>query len=184
VPSGSGPSLGDAILDLVKPAAGDPPDRSLARQLSYILSPRTGASAGSVARQAGISLDTLRRWLKGDQKPGRRGQSGIRKVYERFWRINNPVKRSLQGIANAKLIITNTSDPQGIVIHRPGASDRPTNPVEIEASRSRKWAGVLRATTADQAFDAFVMGVIGVSPLPTVPQYLDFLLGDYAIRTA
>jgi hypothetical protein len=149
--------------------------------LAYLLSPVTGASRLAVRRQLGVHRDTIRRWITGTQKPGKQATARIKVTYEHFWAINNPARQSLQGIATKRLRITNTSNPDGIIIKK-GQGFRVVNPVEIEPSRRRMWSRVLKARSPQEAEKAFVDGVIGPSPLPPVPEYLEFLPGDYLIE--
>jgi transcriptional regulator with XRE-family HTH domain len=178
--------LGEAVLRLIDEASIlSPEPRSTKRQLTYILSKRTGASRESVTRQLGVSVDSLRRWLKGKQKPSAKNTKRIAEVYERFWRINhdarNPRKRPK--FKTEALLIENVTNRDGIIFPE-GRRVRVVNPLRIDASRQRKWTDVLRATTPEEAFKAFVKGVIGVGPLPSIPEYLDFLQGHYTIRVA
>jgi hypothetical protein len=179
-------NLGEAVLRLVDDVSGVPPEpRSTRRQLTYVLSKRTGASPESVLRQLGASKESLRRWLKGTQAPGKRNREQINRLYEKFWAINhdarNPRKRPK--FKTAPLIVTNETNPDGIVFPE-GNRSRVNNPLRIDASRNRKWNDILRATTPEDAYKAFVSGVIDPSPLPSVPEYLDFLEGYYTIRAA
>lgn len=178
--------LGAAVLRLLDDASEVTPEpRSTKRQLTYVLSKRTGASAGSVAHQLGVSAETLRRWLKGTQKPSRRNEKRIAELYARFWAINHNVRnpRKRPKFKTARLMIENTTNREGIIFPE-GNRVRVVNPLGIDASRQRKWSDVLGASTPEEAYKAFVNGVIGVSPLPSVPEYLDFLEGDYTIRVA
>lgn len=179
-------NLGEAVLRLVDEVSGVAPEpRSTRRQLTYVLSKRTGASPESVLRQIGASKESLRRWLKGTQAPGKRYRERINALYEKFWAINHDVRnpRKRPKFKTARLVITNQTNPDGIVFPE-GNRSRVQNPLYIDASRNRKWNDVLSATTPEQAFNGFVRGVIAVSPLPSVPEYLDFLAGYYTISTA
>jgi hypothetical protein len=174
VATGSGPSLGAAILALV--AA---PVRSTKQMIAYILSPRTGASVPSVSRQLGIKQSTVRGWAAGKTAPSAESQRRIKDLYHRFFKINNKTT-PLRDVSTAKLIIRNDSDPRGIEIQ-----GRTVNPINVERSMRRKWTGVLAAATPAEAEAAFFAGVLGPSPLPPVgPDYLDFGPGGYTITTS
>lgn len=178
--------LGAGILRFLDEKSSVTPEpRSTKRQLTYVLSKRTGASAGSVARQLGVTEGTLRRWIRGKQAPSGRNQKRLAELYERFWRINHDVRkpRKRPQFKTARLKIENTTNRDGIIFPE-GNRVRTGNPLYIDASRQRQWKDVLNATTPEEAYQAFVKGVIGVSPLPSVPEYLDFLEGDYAISVA
>lgn len=176
--------LGEGILRFLDAEAGQAAEpRTTKRQLTYVLSKRTGASAESVARQLGVTIGTLRRWLKGTQKPSAKNTQRIAGLYDRFWRINHDVRnpRKRPKFKTARLIVENTTNRDGIIFPE-GRRTRIANPLTIDASRQRKWNDVLSASTPEQAYQAFVKGVLGPSPLPSVPEYLDFLEGYYAIR--
>jgi len=178
--------LGAGVLRLVDEVAGVAPEpRSTRRQLTYVLSKRTGASPESVLRQLGASKESLRRWLKGTQSPGKLYRERINALYGKFWAINHDVRnpRKRPKFKTARLIITNETNRDGIVFPE-GSRFRVANPLQVDASRNRKWNDVLAATTPEQAFSGFVNGVLSVSPLPSVPEYLDFLEGYYTIRVA
>lgn len=136
-------------------------------------------------RQLGVSAESLRRWLKGTQKPSRRNEKRIEELYKRFWAINHDVRnpRKRPKFKTARLVIENTTNREGIIFPE-GNRVRVVNPLTVDASRQRKWNDALRATTPEEAFKAFVNGVLGASPLPSVPEYLDFLEGHYEIRVA
>ena len=172
--TGSGPSLGAAILALV--AA---PVRTTKQMIRYILSPNTGASLTSVSRQLDVKHATIRKWQGGTTSPSAESQRRIKTLYQRFFRINNKTT-PLRGVSTAKLIIRNDSDRDGITIQ-----GRTVNPIEVERSTSRRWTEVLAATTPAEAEDAFIVGVLGPSPLPPVePGSLEFGLGDYTITSS
>lgn len=167
--------LGAAVLALVSP-----PARSVKAMIAYILSPRTGASTQSVARQLKVRQATVRSWEAGKRPPSGASQRKIKVLYERFYRLNNARKPG-RNVNTAELKVRNISDPAGIVVHEGRRGDRPLNPCPVEASTQRQWGPVLDAKTPLEAYDAFVAGVIGPSPLPSIPDYLDFLDGDYTI---
>lgn len=176
--------LGKGILKFLDEQAGVAAEpRTTKRQLTYVLSKRTGASAESVARQLGVTMGTLKRWIKGTQKPSGRNAKRLSDLYEKFWRINHDVRnpRKRPQFKTARLIVENTTNRDGIIFPE-GRRQRIGNPLTIDASRQRKWNDVLSASTPEQAYKAFVKGVLGPSPLPSVPEYLDFLEGDYSIR--
>lgn len=179
-------SLGEAILRFLDEKAGIPPEpRTTKRQLTYVLSKRTGVSADTAVRQLGITLGTLKRWLRGKQNPSAGNQKRIADLYERFWGINhdvrNPKKRP--AFKTARLVIENKTNADGIIIQE-GRRNRIVNPLEIDAARNREWKDVLSASTPEEAFTAFKKGVLGKSPWPSVPEYMDFLQGYYAIWVA
>jgi transcriptional regulator with XRE-family HTH domain len=177
VATGSGNSLGAALMALVAPVA-----RTTKQMIAYILSPRTGASVGSVARQLGVKTRTVRGWQSGKSAPSAASEDKIEEVYKRFFRLNNK-SRPVREINTAALSIKNTSDPAGIVFHTRGKPDRVSNPLVVERSTQRKWEGVIAAKTPEEAYEKFVDDVIGPSPLPGVPEYLEFLDGDYTITS-
>lgn len=177
-------NLGEAVLRLLDDASGVTAEpRSTARQLTYLLSKRTGASAPAVARQLGVPMATMRRWIRGVQAPGKPNRERIDALYQKFWAINHNVRnpRKRPKFKTARLTITNETNRDGIIFPE-GNRSRVNNPIQIDASRNRKWNDVLKATTPEEAFHAFVNGVISKSPLPSVPEYLDFLEGYYTIR--
>lgn len=162
MPSVSGRSFGEAILAMVQP-----PSKSVRQQINYLLSRRTGASVEAVARQLGVKQATLRGWVSGKTKPNAKSQREIKSLYGRFYQINT---RRSGDYRTGKLVITNTSDPDGIKIQ-----GRLTNPLEIERSTRRRWDRIGAAQDGEEAFKWFVKDVFGPSPLPPVsPDYLDF----------
>ena len=166
-----GNSLGAAIMALV--AA---PERTTKQELAYVLSPRTGASKASVARQLGVKQRTLTAWSKGTP-PSKASQGKIKGLYEKFFAINNKGKAPAS-IRNAQLRITNKSTPDGIKI-----GGRSTNPLTVERSTRRRWDRITDARTPQDAYEWFVRDVLGPSPLPPVsPEYLDFEEGEYEIE--
>lgn len=176
--SGSGPSLGDAVLDLVHPVTPEPPKRSTKQQVAYVLSPKTGASVGSVARQAGVSTRTVRSWASGG-KLSNASAASVNKLFGHFWGLNNKPNPRPR-ILTRKLKISVSPNPT-ITIGPPGKR-REMYSITVERSSRRKWDPVFAAADATDAFEAFVAGVLGPSPLPPVsPDYLWFGEGNYTI---
>jgi hypothetical protein len=167
---GKGRGLGAAVLDLVRP-----PTLSTSRQLTYVTGKTTGVTIPSAARQLGVSTRTLRGWINGKTKPNARSRIELKRVYERFWKIDHRA-RPAPDISRATLKISAT--PLGaIVVQR-----RDRAHILVENTR-RDWSGVMAATTAHQAYEAFIDGIIDPSPLPPVPEYLSFHDGDFTIVT-
>lgn len=166
MPSVSGRSFGEAVLALVQP-----PAKSVKQQINYLLSRRTGASVEAVARQLGVKQATLRGWVSGKTKPSAKSQREIKSLYGRFYQINT--RRSGE-YRTGKLLITNTTNPDGIRIQ-----GRTVNPLEVERSTRRRWDRVAASQDGEEAFKWFVRDVLGPSPLPPVgPDYLDISPDD------
>lgn len=169
--SGSGPSLGHAILNLVAPPAA-----GWQKQLAYVTGAKTGVSLGSAARQIGVLPRTLRRWISGQAAPSKRSQGKLTGVYERFWRIDH---RGRPPERTATAVLKISAKPLGAIT----IQGRERSSILVEKGR-RDWSGVMAARTPDEAYEAFVAGVIGPSPLPAVEDgYLEFDDGDYTVET-
>jgi hypothetical protein len=150
---------------------------SVARQLAYVAGPKTGVPVLSAARQLGVSTRTLRGWLSGTTAPSKTSRGKLTSLYERFWRIDHKT-RPAPSIATANLKISALPDGTITIQHRPRS--------DVLAERTRRdWSGVMAATTAEEAYEAFVQGIIVPSPLPPVePDYLWFWEGSsYTVET-
>lgn len=118
-------SFGDALISRLnvvartKPRAATGASGSPAKRLAYILSPKTGASVGTVAKLAGVSTRTVRSWMAGGT-PSKSSAAKIDNVYNRFLDINNrsqvsvprlrKVNQVKQQVSRSKLRLTNSED--------------------------------------------------------------------------
>lgn len=170
--SGTGPSLGAAVLDLI-----DEPARSTPKlKLRYMLSKRYGSPRDTVLRYLGVHDSTLRRWMTGKQKPSAASIEKINTAYVKFWETNNPA------LARGRFDIVSIPEGGITVV----GADRAN--WFVEDSPDREWGPVLAARTPEEAWIAFAQGpddgeytsIISLAPSPPISRdYLWFETPGY-----
>lgn len=163
------------MLDFMRSVGWLAPERTVRNMLRYVLGRSTGASRITVARALGTSGRNLDAWSSGTARPIATNRDRIKRLFERFWRINNRRRPGPNGVLKI------TSEPEGGITIK--GRSRPH--ILVENAAERRWDLVQEATTATQAQARFIRGVIEPTGLPPVaPDYLWFHKGhEFTIKT-
>lgn len=78
-------------------------DRGAARRIAYILNAKTGASVNRVAKLAGVTPATVRKWQAGGA-PSKASRGKINRVYRKFLDTNNRARVSSRAAKVAKAV--------------------------------------------------------------------------------
>lgn len=164
--SGTGPSLGAAVHDLLRVSPRE--HRSLKQQLHYLTAKTTGASVPSVARQLDTSPKTVRIWISGERPPTKANRDRIARLFDRFWEINN---RSAPGRNPGDRMLRVTGP---VYVH----GKQRTSVIVEKGRRARDWEALRTSSAEDISKDK---GLLFINALDIPIPYLEFRRGHYRI---